>query len=136
MAEVKDVQKSHNGLFIHRVEVLSGEAKLSDKCELVVDEKLRKSTQRNHTCTHLLHKALREVLGAHIHQAGSLVSDTRLRFDFTHFEPITSEQLSQIENMVNEAIFKAYPVKVEVMNIEEAKNLVLWLYLMRSMKIM
>lgn len=122
MAEVKDVQKSHNGLFIHRVEVLSGEAKLSDKCELVVDEKLRKSTQRNHTCTHLLHKALREVLGAHIHQAGSLVSDTRLRFDFTHFEPITSEQLSQIENMVNEAIFKAYPVKVEVMNIEEAKK--------------
>ena len=122
VAEVKDVQKSHNGLFIHRVEVVSGEAKLSDKCELVVDEKLRKSTQRNHTCTHLLHKALRVVLGAHIHQAGSLVSDTRLRFDFTHFEPITSEQLSQIENMVNEAIFKAYPVKVEVMNIEEAKK--------------
>ncbi len=122
IAKVKDVQKSHGELFIHRVEVLSGEAKLSDECELTVDEKVRKSTQRNHTGTHLLHKALREVLGAHIHQAGSLVTDTRLRFDFTHFEPITAEEISRIETMVNEAIFKAYPVKVEVMKLEDAKK--------------
>ncbi len=122
LANIKDVRKTREGLFIHSVEVVSGEAKAGDIVSLIVDAKIRKSTQRNHTCTHLLHKALREVLGSHIHQAGSLVSDTRLRFDFTHFEPITKEQISKIEQMVNEAIYKAYPVKVKVMNIDEAKQ--------------
>ncbi len=121
-AIVKNVQKSNSGLFVHQVEVLSGEIEIGKECELKVDEKSRKSTQRNHTCTHLLHKVLRQVLGAHIHQAGSLVTDTRLRFDFTHFEPITSEQIREIEDIVNEAIYKSYPVSIEIMNIEEAKK--------------
>lgn len=122
IAEIKDIQKTKSGLFIHKVDIISGEVKTGEIVSLIVDEKIRKSTQRNHTCTHLLHKSLSKVLGSHIHQAGSLVSDTRLRFDFTHFEPITKEQILEIEKIVNEAIYKAYQVSVKVMNIEEAKK--------------
>jgi alanyl-tRNA synthetase len=85
-----------------------------------VDEPLRDSTRRNHTATHLLHAALRQVLGGHVKQAGSLVAPDRLRFDFVHFAAISREQIDQIERIVNEQIYRNIPVETEVRSTEEA----------------
>ena len=87
-----------------------------------IDTQRRKAVCRAHTTTHLLDAALKKVLGDHVHQAGSLVEPDRLRFDFTHFEAITPEQLSQVEWMVNDAILEGCPVVTEVLPIEEAKK--------------
>ena len=87
-----------------------------------IDAERRKGVRRAHSATHLLDAALKKVLGDHVHQAGSLVEPDRLRFDFTHFEAITPDQLHQVEELVNDAILEGYPVVTEVLPIEEAKK--------------
>lgn len=99
-----------------------GMLEVKDLVSMKVDRANREATSKNHSCTHLLQKALREVLGSHVEQAGSLVSSDRLRFDFTHFKSVSSEELKQVEKKVNEEIRKASPVVTEVMSIEDAKK--------------
>ncbi len=100
----------------------SGMIRMDDVVTLKVNEKNRRDTARNHSCTHLLHKALKLVLGNHVEQAGSLVSSQRLRFDFTHFAALTQEELEKVESIVRDEIAAALPVRTEIMNIEEAKK--------------
>lgn len=90
---------------------------------------------RNHTATHLLHAALKSVLGGHVNQAGSYVGPDRLRFDFSHFSPVTEEELSRVEAIVNEEILAAKGVTIEELPIEEAKNVVRWRCLAKNMAI-
>ena len=119
---VTDVQKNKGGKFMHYGHLAEGELAIGDSVEASIDCQRRKAVCRAHTTTHLLDAALKKVLGDHVHQAGSLVEPDRLRFDFTHFEAITPEQLSQVEWMVNDAILEGYPVVTEVLPIEEAKK--------------
>lgn len=119
---VNDVKKATNGLFLHHCTVESGKVKKGDMVKLAVDEKTRLATRRNHTATHLLHKALKMVLGEHIQQAGSLVTSKRLRFDFNHFSSMNKEEIAKVEKIVNEQIFSALFVNTDVMSIEDAKN--------------
>ncbi|BCK78506.1 alanine--tRNA ligase [Vescimonas fastidiosa] len=119
---VTDVQKNKGGKFMHYGHLAEGELAVGDSVEASIDCQRRKAICRAHTTTHLLDAALKKVLGDHVHQAGSLVEPDRLRFDFTHFEAITPEQLSQVEWMVNDAILEGYPVVTEVLPIEEAKK--------------
>ena len=120
--QVNNVTKSTNGLFLHHCKISKGEVKKGDKVELFVDVKNRFATMRNHTATHLLHKALKIVLGDHIQQAGSLVSPDRLRFDFNHFAQVSKEELMKVEQLVNEQIYNAIDVQTQVMDIEDAKK--------------
>jgi len=120
--QVNNVTKSTNGLFLHHCKLNKGELKKGDKVELSVDVKNRFATMRNHTATHLLHKALKVVLGDHIQQAGSLVSPDRLRFDFNHFAQVSKEELMKVEQLVNEQIYNAIDVQTQVMDIEDAKK--------------
>ncbi len=122
-AVVTDTQKSSAGLYMHTVKVTNGEFKIGDRVRLEVDKKNRMAVERNHSATHLLHRALRNVLGTHVAQAGSFVSADRLRFDFSHFEAMTKEQLSAVENEVNEAIMADMPIETKVLPIDEAKKL-------------
>ena len=119
---VTDVQKNKGGKFMHYGHLAEGVLEVGDSVEASIDCQRRKAVCRAHTTTHLLDAALKKVLGDHVHQAGSLVEPDRLRFDFTHFEAITPEQLSQVEWMVNDAILEGYPVVTEVLPIEEAKK--------------
>ena len=119
---VTDVQKNKGGKFMHYGHVAEGVVQVGDTVEASIDTQRRKAICRAHSATHLLDAALKKVLGDHVHQAGSLVEPDRLRFDFTHFEAITPEQLSQVEWMVNDAILEGYPVVTEVLPIEEAKK--------------
>ena len=119
---VTDVQKNKGGKFMHYGHVAEGVVQVGDTVETSIDTQRRKAICRAHSTTHLLDAALKKVLGDHVHQAGSLVEPDRLRFDFTHFEAITPEQLSQVEWMVNDAILEGYPVVTEVLPIEEAKK--------------
>lgn len=119
---VTDVQKNKGGKFMHYGHLAEGALEVGDSVEASIDCQRRKAVCRAHTTTHLLDAALKKVLGDHVHQAGSLVEPDRLRFDFTHFEAITPEQLSQVEWMVNDAILEGYPVVTEVLPIEEAKK--------------
>ncbi len=119
---VTDVQKNKGGKFMHYGHLAEGVLAVGDTVEASIDTQRRKAICRAHTTTHLLDAALKKVLGDHVHQAGSLVEPDRLRFDFTHFEAITPEQLSRIEWMVNDAILEGYPVVTEVLPIEEAKK--------------
>ncbi len=119
---VTDVQKNKGGKFMHYGYVAEGVVQVGDTVEASIDTQRRKAICRAHSTTHLLDAALKKVLGDHVHQAGSLVEPDRLRFDFTHFEAITPEQLSQVEWMVNDAILEGYPVVTEVLPIEEAKK--------------
>jgi alanyl-tRNA synthetase len=121
-AKVVDTKKNIGGKIIHFVEVLSGELKLGDKVTLEVDKARRESIKKNHTATHLLDRALVEVLGSHVHQAGSFVSDDRLRFDFSHFEGLTEDEIAKVEDLVNEAITSVTTVVTKVMDLQEAKN--------------
>lgn len=121
-AKVVDTKKNIGGKIVHFVEVLSGELKVGDKVTLEVDKARRESIKKNHTATHLLDKALVTVLGSHVHQAGSYVSDDRLRFDFSHFEAMKEEEIAKVEELVNEAITSVTPVVTEVMDLEDAKN--------------
>lgn len=102
--------------------VIEGTIAEGDKVTVAVDQDRHTDLARNHTATHLLHAALRKVLGEHVTQAGSLVLADRLRFDFTHFSPVTAEELAEVERLVNEEIFKAIPVEIGEMSIEEARK--------------
>jgi len=119
---VTDVQSNKGGKYLHYGKLESGELKVGDTCHVVIDTERRDAIRRAHSATHLLDAALKKVLGDHVHQAGSLVEPDRLRFDFTHFEAMTPEQISQVETMVNEAILTGIPVVTEVLPIEEAKK--------------
>ena len=120
--QVSNVQKNKGGKFMHYGVVKSGVFKLGDTVTVSVDARRRKAIRRAHSATHLLHEALKRVLGDHVHQAGSLVEPDRLRFDFTHFEAITAEQLAQIDAIVNDAVLEGYPIVTEVLPIGEAKK--------------
>ena len=119
---VLDTKEPEKGLIAHTVKVESGRLSAGDAVHAAIDVPRRERIRRNHTATHILHWALREVLGDHVKQAGSYVADSRLRFDFTHFEAITPEELHQVEELVNDAILEGYPVVTEVLPIEEAKK--------------
>ena len=121
--KINDCVKFGGNKFIHTGVVENGQIKVGDTIDLDIDVKNRMDIARNHTATHILQAALREVLGSHIEQAGSYVSKDRLRFDFTHFEAISKEDLARVEHIVNEKILASIPVKMEEMPMEEAKKL-------------
>ncbi|MBQ3425923.1 MAG: alanine--tRNA ligase [Clostridia bacterium] len=123
IAEVVNTIKTNDGFYMHEVIVKDGILRVGDTVTMSVDKDVRAAICRNHTATHILDKTLRDVLGTHVAQAGSLVSDERLRFDFSHFEAMTPEQLKETERIVNEKILEAIDVKVEELPIAEAKKL-------------
>ena len=108
------------GLIVHRGRVVAGRVRVGDEARALVDRERRLDIARNHTATHLLHRALRETLGEHVQQAGSLVAPDRLRFDFSHTSVLTAEELAEVERKVNEAILADYPVDARVMGYREA----------------
>ncbi|HMM05795.1 MAG TPA: alanine--tRNA ligase [Clostridiales bacterium] len=110
-----------NGVYLHKVKIESGSLSEGDQGTVQVNEGLRKATQRNHTATHLMHKALKEVLGDHANQAGSFVNEDRLRFDFNHFSALTAEEIKAIEDKVNAKILENLNVCTKEMDIEDAK---------------
>ena len=119
---ISDVQKTKDGKFMHIGVVESGVIAVNDIVTAAIDTARRQAIARSHTATHLLQKALRMVLGTHVEQAGSYTDADHVRFDFTHFAAVTPEELNQIEDIVNDAIFAAYPVITEEMPIDEAKK--------------
>ena len=121
-AAVIDTQKASGQIIIHKVSVNSGKLQTGDTVRAQIESGKRKSIQANHSATHLLHRALKMVLGEHVAQAGSYVNDSRLRFDFTHFEALTDKELEEVTEIVNNAIISSYPVKKEYMSIEDAKK--------------
>lgn len=118
---VEDVQKAPNGQNLHKGIIETGAVRLNDRLAAKVDSKNRSKIVKNHTATHLLHQALKDVLGTHVNQAGSLVQPDRLRFDFSHFGQITAEELDEIERIVNEKIWESIAVQIDYKDIEEAK---------------
>jgi len=122
-AHVTSVEKDAAGKFLHSLTVNEGTLRQGQELSMHVSETHRMSTARNHTATHLLQKALRTVLGDHVEQSGSLVSADRLRFDFTHFQPLTDDELDQVEEMVNGIILADMPVVTRVMKLDEARKL-------------
>jgi alanyl-tRNA synthetase len=120
--EVEDTRKQAGSLVAHIGKLEEGTLKLGDEVTAQVNAYTRQATMLNHSATHLMHAALRSVLGTHVAQKGSLVDAERLRFDFSHFEPITREQLQTIEQMVNEQIRCNHPVETNLMGLEEAKS--------------
>ncbi|KHS56615.1 MULTISPECIES: alanine--tRNA ligase [Terrisporobacter] len=120
--EVVDTRKGANNTIKHVGFVKKGKISVNDKLESKVNKEIRMASARNHTATHLLHEALKEVLGDHVNQAGSLVTPERLRFDVTHFEPISKEELKIVEEKVNTAILDALDINCEIMNIKDAKE--------------
>lgn len=119
--EVENVTKAPHGQNLHHATVVEGVAKANAAVTASVSKSVREDIIKNHTATHLLHKALKEVLGDHVNQAGSLVEGERLRFDFSHFGSITAEELADIERRVNEQIWLGTPVVIEQMPIDQAK---------------
>ena len=117
---VEDTQKVGQ-VFVHKGRVESGELRVGDKVNAEVDMVLRRATMLNHSATHLMHKALRDVLGSHVQQKGSLVDEKRTRFDFAHFEPMTAEQIAEVERRVNEQILRNEHTRVRVMSMEAAQ---------------
>ncbi|WP_156291152.1 alanine--tRNA ligase [Oceanobacillus salinisoli] len=122
-AFVEDVQKSPKGQHIHRIVVKDGELQTNEQVKAMVSKEFRQSIIKNHTGTHLLHQALKDVLGSHVNQAGSLVTPERLRFDFSHFNPVSQDELEKIEQIVNEKIWEALPVEVDLKKLQEAKEM-------------
>ena len=122
-AKVVDTKKTGDGIYLHFVEMLEGTISSEDKVTLEVCKVNRMAVCRNHSTTHLLHKALKEVLGVHVAQAGSEVNANHLRFDFSHFEAMTADEIKEVENKVNAAIMEAMPIEVKELPIEEAKKL-------------
>jgi alanyl-tRNA synthetase len=119
-ATVVDTYSPVQGLIVHKVKVEKGTLKVGDTVTAQVDAEKRDATRRNHTATHLMHAALREVLGTHVKQAGSVVAPTYLRFDFSHYQPLTKTEIEEIENLVNYHILRNEPVQTDEMAIEEA----------------
>lgn len=121
--DVIDCKKTPNGKVIHIGKVVNGSIKTGDEAFLVVDMERRSDIERNHTATHLLHSALKKVLGNHVEQSGSLVSPDRLRFDFTHFEAVSDEELRRVESIVNQTIMESIPVETFEKSIDEARRM-------------
>ncbi len=122
LIEINGTKKVLDKLFIHHGKVINGQIKVNEEITAIIDYKRRISIQNHHTATHLLQSALRDILGEHVHQCGSLVSDERLRFDFTHFEAVGYDRILDIEKWVNEKIREDYDVEVLYLPIEEAKQ--------------
>jgi alanyl-tRNA synthetase len=120
LAAVTDTYSPVQGLVVHKVRVEKGSLKAGDTVTAEVDVEKRDATRRNHTATHLMHAALREVLGAHVKQAGSVVAPSYLRFDYSHYQPLTAVEREEIERLVNYHILRNEPVQTDVMAIEEA----------------
>jgi alanyl-tRNA synthetase len=120
LANVLDTYSPAQGLIVHKVRVDKGALNVCDVVSAEVDVEKRDATRRNHTATHLMHAALREVLGTHVKQAGSVVAPTYLRFDFTHYQPLTATEKEEIERLVNHHILRNEPVQTDEMAIEEA----------------
>ncbi|UJW86600.1 alanine--tRNA ligase [Devosia sp. SL43] len=120
-ADVTETQK-HHGVFAHKVRVTQGAIKLALPLTLTVDHGRRSSIRANHSATHLLHEALRIVLGDHVAQKGSMVSADRLRFDFVHTKPVTDQELAEVEDIANTIILQNTPVETRLMGVEEAKE--------------
>lgn len=120
---VKDTSKNADGVYFQSGAMTSGVISVGDTVTAKIDSVRRKNIMRNHTGAHLLQAALRKVLGTHVEQAGQLVNENEIRFDFTHFSPMTSEEIKEVEDLVNEFILSATQVETLVMNIEEAKKM-------------
>ncbi len=120
--QVEDTINLRGGRVGHVGKMVSGMIKVGDTVTLKVNEKRRSLTMRNHSATHLLQKALREVLGSHVEQHGSYVDADRLRFDFSHFAPMTEEEILRVETLVNEKIAESLPVETKIMTLDEAKK--------------
>jgi len=120
VADVQDTTKSDSGITIHHIAVRAGEMRKGQKITLTVDTGRRKSIMRHHSATHLLQRALRDVLGEHVHQSGSLVTESRLRFDFTHFAPMKPEEIEQVEAIVNQLVLEDLAIVTKVTSKEEA----------------
>lgn len=119
-ATVADTYSPVSGLIIHKVTIEKGSINVGDEVTATVDAEKRNATRRNHTATHLVHSALREVLGTHVKQAGSVVAPNVLRFDFTHYQPMTAAEIAEVEDLVNREILKNDTVNTNVMSIEQA----------------
>lgn len=120
VVKVLDTKKNKNNGIIHHVEILEGIVNVGDELTFEIDVNYRRDIMKNHSATHLLNQALREVLGNHINQAGSLVEATRLRFDITHFEAISQEDLKKVEQIVNDKIALNLPTDIQEMSLEES----------------
>jgi alanyl-tRNA synthetase len=121
-AVIVDTARHTEGATLHLVDCTVGEIRPGDRCRLVVDVQRRRRIERNHTATHLLHAALRSVLGPHAQQAGSEVTDRELRFDFSHFEKVSVDELRRAEDFANAAVLADHPVKTEKVTLEEARE--------------
>ena len=121
-AEVYDCQKNASSKVVHFVKILEGSLQTDELVTLKVDEVRRSEVCKNHTATHMLQEALKRVLGDHVHQSGSYVTEDRLRFDFTHFSALTEEEIAKVEQIVNDNIMQVYKVETNVMTIEKAKE--------------
>ncbi|HOI34567.1 MAG: alanine--tRNA ligase [Mesotoga sp.] len=122
MARVEYVFIPYQEMIVHRVTVERGVLTVGQKVDLVVDDSRRRAIMRNHTATHLLHASLRKVLGEHVHQSGSLVLPDRLRFDYSHFQAMSEEEIKRVEDLVNEQILQAVPVNTTEVNFTEVKE--------------
>jgi alanyl-tRNA synthetase len=120
IAHVLDTYSPAHGLIVHKVKIDKGSVQVGDTVTAEVDIEKRDATRRNHTATHLVHAALREVLGTHVKQAGSIVAPNYLRFDFTHYQPMTEEEVKEVERLVNEQILRNVKVETDIMPVEEA----------------
>src|SRR6185369_17379899 len=120
LAEVEDTYSVVAGYPLHKTRVEQGELRVGDRINVRVDAERRRRIKANHTGTHLLHAALREVLGPHVKQAGSLVAPDRLRFDFTHYAPLTGDEIAEIERLVNGEILHNRGVETQIKPLEEA----------------
>ncbi|GLC28597.1 alanine--tRNA ligase [Clostridium omnivorum] len=121
-AQVLDCKKSIAGKVLHFVNVLEGTVGVDTQATFEVDKARRNNIRKNHTATHMLQSALKLVLGSHVHQSGSYVDEDKLRFDFTHFSALSEEEITRVENIVNENIMTVYSVDTDVMSIDEAKQ--------------
>ena len=122
-ALVLDTQRTKGEVYIHIVKIVDGVAKVGDRVVAEIDSERRNFIRKNHSATHLLHRALKDVLGEHVNQAGSIVMPNRLRFDFTHYEAVTPEELKKIEEIVNSKIFEALEVVTIETSLEKAQEM-------------
>lgn len=120
---VEDVKKAPKGQHIHQATVKRGTIRIGQEVTAMIDRDLRTAIIKNHTATHLLHQALKDVLGNHVEQAGSLVAPNRLRFDFSHFSSVTEDEMKKIEQLVNEKIWASLPLEIDHKSFTEAKEL-------------
>ena len=120
IAQVADTYSPAQGLIVHKVKIDKGSIKVGDIVSAEVDVEKRDATRRNHTATHLVHAALREVLGGHVKQAGSVVAPNYLRFDFNHYQPMTDDEIKEVERLVNEQILRNVKVDTDIMPVEDA----------------